>query len=262
MDMKGKFSTYRVDTQKEDVKLDLVVAMVTPTLDGSCHISRLHVWTKTHKSVRYLIDQIGENTYLSFARNMCVHKAKETAVKRLSRLPDYYLWVDQDNVCPDDLFFRLHQHDKDIVSGSYVRKGGAYEWVFRPTAEERNWEAEGKRGLVECRYVGFGACLVKGEVFEKLKMPWFEEGTSKEKVDGKIRYHETGEDVYFCDKAREAGYKVWVDTDCHVGHTGAVIWPKDAYRVHAGTETTGQADYVARKDTIVHCEKKERGGLS
>jgi hypothetical protein len=247
VDFHGKFSTYRVDTEKfKDAtgKLDLVVAVCTPTLDGTSHISRAHVWTKTCSGVRYVIDGLGENTYLDFARNRAVDICRDASIKRFNRLPNYYLWLDQDNVFPDDLFFRLHKHNVDIVSGSYVRKGGAWQWVFEPVPAEKDWEAEGKSGLMECRYVGFGACLVKGEVFDKMKSPWFKQDTQKITIDGKPGIKEVGEDVYFCNKAREAGYKVWVDTNTHVGHMGAVIWPKDAYAFHKGMMTSGQQDYL------------------
>lgn len=265
MDFHGEFKGYRVDTQKAvDVvgKMDLVVALLTPSLDGSVSNSRQNVWTKTFTGVRYLIDRIAENTYLSFARNMCIHTAKDCAVRNFNRVPDYYLWLDQDNVFPDDIFFQLHKHKVDIVSGSYARKGGAWEWVFRPTQEYRNWEAEGRHGLVECRYIGFGAALIRGEVFEKVAPPWFCEETTKEKRDGKPVFHETGEDVYFCDKAREAGYKVWVDVECHVGHMGATIWPKDAYLIHSAKAKTGDQEFRERGDTKLHLVQERREALS
>lgn len=247
MEFKGKSTVYRMDTsQIQDAntpKLDYVVALCTPTLDGSCNFSREHVWARTSIGVNYVLNAVGENTYLDFGRNQCVVTAKTVSVSRFNRLPDYYLWLDQDNVFPDNLFFLLHQHNKDIVSASYVRKGGSWEWVFKPTKEYKDWERN-PGGLIECDYIGFGAVLVKGRVFEEIKVPWFKQNTEHIKVDGKPRFKEIGEDVWFSEKAREAGYKVYVDTDCHVGHCGATLWPKDAYMVHKAKYTPGQADYL------------------
>ena len=259
MDFHGKFSAYRMDTtpiSNGGAKLDFVVALCTPTLDGCCNFSREHVWAKTSLLVKYVVNAVGENTYLDYGRNQCVNVAKETAVKRFNRIPDYYLWLDQDNVFPDDLFFRLRAHDKDIVSASYVRKGGSWDWVFKPTKEFRGWEGEGRRGLIECDYIGFGAVLVKGKVFEELDIPWFKQDTQTLRVDGKPTFREIGEDVYFCEKVRKLGYKCYVDTETHVGHMGATIWPKDGYMFHKNKAVSGQSDYLVAQSGMENVSGK------
>ena len=50
-----------------------------------------------------------------------------------------------------------------------------------------------------------GVMMVKREVFEKVEQPWFAIPYST--TGG----HYIGEDVFFCRKAREAGYEILVD---------------------------------------------------
>jgi hypothetical protein len=62
--------------------------------------------------------------------------------------------------------------------------------------------------MIQVDIAGTGFMLIKREVFDKVKAPWFEcydKGMA-------------GEDVYFCAKCKDAGVKVWVDTALHLGH--------------------------------------------
>jgi len=252
MDFKGTFKAFHANNEKigdpKDLKADMVVAFCTPTMDGNAHISREHVWSHTSQNVKYVMNVVGENTYLDYGRNRIVTIAKEVAVEKYGRLPDYYLWLDQDNVFPPTLFMDLWRHNKDIVSGNYIRKN-SFDWCFKPTAEYKDWENRKdslKDGLIECKWTGFGACLIKGAVFEKMDVPWFKQDTRWIKHDGKPQFHEVGEDVYFGEKATEAGYKTWLDVNCHIGHQGAVVWPEDAYNMHKLKQRAGHLGYLKK----------------
>ena len=61
-----------------------------------------------------------------------------------------------------------------------------------------------------------GMLMIKRAVFEKLRKPWFETCYREEHDDW------LGEDVYFCIRAREAGFGIWVDHDLskQVTHQG------------------------------------------
>ncbi len=63
--------------------------------------------------------------------------------------------------------------------------------------------------------LGFGMVLIKKEVFQKVEKPWFWfEQTDK---GGTI-----GEDIYFCVKAFDKGFKTVLDHDLskHIRHIG------------------------------------------
>lgn len=75
---------------------------------------------------------------------------------------------------------------------------GAYEYVQKI------------EGLTPFKVDGVGmyCCLIKREVFEKLKEPWF------------VYSNELAEDLYFCKKATEAGYEITIDPTVQLGHMG------------------------------------------
>lgn len=64
-----------------------------------------------------------------------------------------------------------------------------------------------KNTLVECDAVGFGAVCIKADILKKMKEPYCFSTTG------------SGEDVYFCSKAKkEAGARVFMDTRIKLGH--------------------------------------------
>ena len=84
---------------------------------------------------------------------------------------DYIMWIDSDIIFKPEHFFKLLQHDKDIVSGLYMmtdlkhyatvenwdeeyfKKHGSF-----PFAQRTEWI--GRKGLVSVDYTGFGWMLV------------------------------------------------------------------------------------------------------
>lgn len=71
-------------------------------------------------------------------------------------------------------------------------------------------------GLEEAGYTGFGLSLIDTDVFRAIPQPWF----LPKWLEDQKQY--TTEDWPFCEKVREAGYKVLVDHDASklVGHVG------------------------------------------
>jgi hypothetical protein len=55
---------------------------------------------------------------------------------------------------------------------------------------------------------GFGGCLISRKVFEQTPEPWFT-------ID-----YRAGEDIAFCKRVRDAGFKLHVDGRYSVGHIG------------------------------------------
>lgn len=71
-------------------------------------------------------------------------------------------------------------------------------------------EFNGKSGLQEVDAAGSAGMLIRRKVLETIEYPWFE--------TGKLGSAAFNEDLYFCKKAREHGYKVFVHLDIHLGH--------------------------------------------
>lgn len=208
-------------------KEDLVVAFIIPTLDGQCNYSILPLWTKVTLKVNYVINCVSEETFIDRARNRLIDTANQIASKGLGRLPDYYFFIDQDSIVHPELFEQLKAKNKDIVSANCLRKRSwipSWSPLFcagdrSPANIQKALKGIKKGAMVEVLTVGCGALLVRGDVLRKIQPPWF-----KVQSSDKIYF---GEDIWFCQKARKAGYKIWVATDIPIGHYGAVVYPSD-----------------------------------
>jgi hypothetical protein len=145
----------------------------------------------------------------------------ELARQALKEGADYFLWLDSDMRFPKETIGHLIARDKPIVAANYATR----RMPVKPVAmmDEggkigRVYTAPDSEGLQPVDYIGMGVMMVKREVFEKMEQPWFAIPYST-KGD-----HYIGEDVFFCTKAREAGFEVLVDHDLshHVKHIGTL----------------------------------------
>lgn len=139
-----------------------------------------------------------------------------TKICVLDHRTDYLLMIDSDMIFPMNALDRLLAHDVDIVGADYRRRRTPYDRLGISV----NPMPEDARGLHEMQMIPFGFILIKRKVFMTLPRPYF------------VRpYKENGastEDIYFCNNARQAGFKVWCDMDLtrEVYHLGqqAVPW--------------------------------------
>ena len=135
---------------------------------------------------------------------------------------DYIMWIDSDQVFEPNDFFKLLEHDKDIVSGLYLRKPRS-DNLNDITIEFACFNEDGKKlytnevngELIKVWSNGMGWMLIKKGVFEKIEYPWF--GPI---IEG-LGFH--GEDVSFQLRARDSGFESYVDTSIVVGHEKGVI---------------------------------------
>jgi len=167
---------------------------------------------KAHNAIVDIVDSVG----VDLARNFIVeHFLKSDA--------SHLLFIDSDMLLPADLLERLLAHNKDVVSALYfgrtqpepmfrVKKGGKYSALL-------NFP---KNTLFKADSVGLGACLIKRTVIEKVSESLGqEEPMFKFTYSGKAEI--VGEDTGFCEKAIEAGFKIFVDTGLEVKHFGGLI---------------------------------------
>ena len=136
----------------------------------------------------------------------------------LEQKMDYMLMIDDDMICPIDLFERLYAHDVDIVAPLAFTRNPPHLAVIYQC--EKGWSPSSKNEyfknhyvrnypentLVRCDAVGFGAALIKMDVLKKMPKPYFMSTCG------------TGEDVLFCYNAGKSGAKVYMDTATKLGH--------------------------------------------
>ena len=126
---------------------------------------------------------------------------------------------------------KLIDYDEPFVAGVYpARKEHCF--IFRPVLNEDSSIHQSEKGLLEMEYIPAGFMMIKREVFEAIiaKFPelYFRPKKFDENQEDGHSFFNTeiwegefwGEDYYFCRKAREAGYKIWVDPTIQFNHAG------------------------------------------
>lgn len=179
------------------------LSILVPTRDV-VHTHFAFSLSQLYKTTSDVID-----TYLFFDSSSILLNQREKLIEEAKLInSDYVLWLDSDMVLPSTTAIRLLEHNQDIVGCNYLKrtkplKPVAYKNIgdwdsFLPLTIEEN--------LVEVEGVGMGCILMKTEIFNKIRKPYFE-FTYNEKSDDWL-----GEDFNLLKKLREVGYKVYIDT--------------------------------------------------
>ena len=119
---------------------------------------------------------------------------------------------------------------KDIAAGWYATEDGrttsVAHWLeeddFKTNGGVMNHEMvdgiQKRRKPFTVDYTGFGWVLIKNGVFEhnEMKYPWF--APQMQVFDSGEVQDMCGEDVSFCLDAIKAGFEIWCDPTCRVGH--------------------------------------------
>lgn len=173
-----------------------------------------------------------KGTYLPRARAALVNEA-------LAKSCTHILWLDADMRFPKDTLLHLLGRKEPIVAANYPTR----QMPILPTATDVTgfpvYEGE---GLVEAKACGMGVMLTDVTVFQSIGKPYFALGYNRTQDDY------AGEDVFFCEAARKAGFRVLVDGDLseHVEHCGGLRYTMQHARsvVATAMEATSGPDDV------------------
>lgn len=149
------------------------------------------------------------------SRNLIIEQAQKHEC-------DEILFIDDDMAFKANAYNQLHEHDKDIVSGLYYKRNYPHQpLVFV------GWEGVAGKfisltgnepRLIKIDAAGFGFCLIKTKVFDKLEKPYIRLGELAK--DGWC------DDIGFFLRAGQAEIESYCDTECLVGHIASMIlWP-------------------------------------
>jgi hypothetical protein len=134
---------------------------------------------------------------------------------------DKILWIDSDIAFTPEDVLKLYESDYDVVSGAYLLANGeavVYKELFGPgyTYDEVLKMEE----PVEVFGAGFGFIMVKQGIFEKLTRPWFQStmATSVAADGTEFTFPIMGEDLSWCKRVGDLGFKIWFDPTVRVTH--------------------------------------------
>ena len=171
---------------------------------------------------------------VGFQIGSLVYEAREKLARAaIEAEADMILWLDSDMVFPPDVLQRLltdyESGQGDVISGLYFRRTSPYTPVLFDqleidTEKGATWTEfdEIPDGIFECGGIGFGCCLMPTEVAVSVLAKF---GTMFTPVHG------TGEDLSFCWRARQCGYKIVCDPSIELGHCGHYVITREFYQV-------------------------------
>jgi len=155
-------------------------------------------------------------------RASLVKMAKEWAATHI-------LWLDSDMSFPFYTAYKLLSHNTAIAAGNYPTRVLPYKTVAY--TKQGDWDSYLRHGpdinprkeLIEVEGIGMGCMLTEMGVFDSIGKPWFNIAYD-ERTDDYL-----GEDMDFCMRARDKGYKVFVDDvlSRQVSHLGTYAYTHD-----------------------------------
>jgi hypothetical protein len=140
---------------------------------------------------------------------LIVNQRRLLAQALLDEGGDWLLFLDSDMRFSPDTLKRLLAHGVPFVACNYPTR----RMPIEPTAyrrmrtQEHIWTNEESSGLEECAGAGLGVTLIHRTVFERTPKPWFHIPYLPE-ADAEL-----GEDLWFCNQIRKAGFAVMLDHD-------------------------------------------------
>jgi len=149
-------------------------------------------------------------TMIDTARNLLVKKALEDVTVT------HILMIDDDMTFESDFLLKLIAHDVDIVGGlAFKRTPDYHPCVYKKINGTDDHTPIFPEVFQEVDAIGTGGILIKREVFEKLKYPFFETWYAEDNPDKHFSV-----DFDFCLKSKAAGLKIFVDPEASMGHIG------------------------------------------
>jgi hypothetical protein len=161
----------------------------------------------------------------------------------------HVLFIDDDMVFNPNLLELVLSRRLPYVACNYPKRQTPFE--FTATKLDKSGPMPTLKtsgGLEEAWYTGFGFCMIERQVFEKIPKPWFLPYFDE------AQQQISSEDNPFCQRVREAGFKVLVDHNAskHLGHFGHHIynWKENPDHVEEmttewGITTVGAPAYKA-----------------
>ena len=201
----------------EDVKL----AIAWPLTNEMLHSKFVVSWTLMEKPNYSFflpewpgpIDVIRNNLVKQVLRSDCTH----------------LLMMDTDQVYPTDVIWKLMSRKQPIVAAKVHRRYPIFDPIMYrgelgkyTSVPDEEWK---EKDLIEVDATGTGCVLFDMEVFQKIPYPWFKT-QYKDNNEEVIKY---GEDIGFYLKAKEAGYKVYVDSSIKIGHLSLLEITEETY---------------------------------
>lgn len=175
-------------------------------------------WLKPGQTVHRILMQ---GNVLTLQRNECIQRMKG----------DWILFIDDDMVWDPQAVASLIQtrdeHDLDMLGALCFRRSAPHQPTLfmreGPTFGTYNYLERWDDDIIEVDATGMAFIVIHKRVFERIagtEMPPYDVRAGH-KPPNFFRWEGAlGEDLRFCQDARESGSRIWVDTRLEIGHVG------------------------------------------
>lgn len=176
---------------------------------------------------------------VSFQIGSLVYNSRNELAKRAIKMDaDYVLWLDSDMIFEPDLLERMHarmaEDNLDFLTGLCFRRTHPYTPALFDKLEYKKgvvlWTDYANRLIpntpFEVAACGFAAVLMKTEVIMSVQA---------KHQDMFTPMNRTGEDLSFCWRARDCGFRIVCDPAIELGHLGYTVITREFYEAYKGT---------------------------
>lgn len=178
------------------------------------------------KTAFSLIDMIKNTPYeteVIFQEGIFIHQNQNNIVDyAVEKGFDYVFFVEHDMVFEPDILKKLLKDNKDIICANYNHRSEPQCSMVYGLNDKGELIGFNNKEIptetFKCGAIPTGLTLIKTSIFEKLKKPYFFYKYNDEGI------MESSQDVYFCQKAREAGFDIWCNPNIQVGHLGEYLF--------------------------------------
>lgn len=182
-----------------------------------------------------LLQKVGQCVLAMKSGSLIYTSRNDLATQAVQIEADYVFWLDSDMSFKPDTLVRmmdtLQKNDLDILTGLYFRRVNPFTPVLFDKLEIKGEECEWSEfkeipdGLFEVGGCGFGCVLMKTDVF-------FDVHAKYNQMFAPIANN--GEDIAFCWRARNCGYKIYCDPSVICGHVGYSVVDDQFYKAFKG----------------------------
>jgi len=201
------------------------VLLATPTLDG-----KLDVWYTISlvDTLRHPSSVDYEIVPVFFSYDSLIQRARNSALKlALENDFDYLFFIDSDVEWNPDDFYKLLEHNEDIVGGALVKKNFQVE-SYTIKLVEQKLKFNDNLSLIEVDGVGTGFLKISKRALQTLWeiSPEYINDDETFRMVFNVGIDDDGtmisEDFVMCKKWRGIGEKVWVDPKINCNHVGPI----------------------------------------
>lgn len=188
----------------------------------------------TSEMIRLLINQVTEAEFhVRFMFNDGVARSRNNLVAMALEVPGAtHIWfIDSDIVPSARIARRMIAAGKGIIGALYPKKQGMLDWVVNYVDGER----PDANGVLKVKHIGTGCMLIDLDVIREQQARHPELLYRGDPGPDTVRYDlfpmravdgaYQSEDWAFCNRLREDGYELFIDTLSQCRHVGKIVYP-------------------------------------